>query len=154
MTRVVAFNNVPNSNALRDGGVDAISANSPAVTMPTGFKGFPPQHTMATAAVAGELSATKVKESFNVNNVDKVTKPNETKNITKLGQIGAMFVEPVPTLNPASVVTPVFRGDFKKLNQNPVLSFMRGKLAQNMPLHNDAIAVPNGFLGRELNVIG
>ena len=170
MTRVIAYNNLPDQHAAFDFAINNSNGNSLAANIPSGMPGVdpvgadprsanivaggPPQHTPSTAAIAGELAATKVNESFNVRNVEKVTKPNETKNISKLGQIGATFVEPVSTLNPMAVVTPIFKGDFKKLNQNPVLSFMRGKLAQNMPLYNDAIAVPNGFVGRELNIIG
>ncbi len=142
-------------------GMDTVSHNS--MNIPSGMQGGfqgnpfavaggPPQSTPSVAAVTAELGVSDVKSSFNVNNVDKVTKPTSSKDISRLGAIGTQFTEPVSTHNPMAVTSPI-KKNFKSYNQNPVLSFMRGELGRNVPLNNDAIAVQNGFAGRHLNVV-
>lgn len=121
--------------------------------LPFSANGFPPQHTMATTAAASQIGA--VDNSFNVNikKLEKVTEAAKMQKTYKLGSISTTFINPatVVTTNPLKPVS--FQQTIAKFNKNPLLSFMRGEAARNIPLNDEAIVVENGFLGGNLNVI-
>lgn len=140
---------------------DNVSQNSVAGNLPSGLHGGqgdnpvcggPPQSSPATAATTSQLSA--VNDSFNVNikKLEKVTEAEKMQKSYKLGSVSTTYINPATAVaNPVKPVT--FGQSISKFNKNPLLSFMRGEYAQNVPLYNDAIAVENGFLGYNLNVI-
>ena len=62
---------------------------------------------------------------------------------------------PTANTNPIVKVEPVsFSQRISQLNKNPLLSFMRGSFAQNIPLGEEAINTRDGYIGMHLNVIG
>lgn len=133
---------------------EKVSKNhSIAGNIPVSANGFPPQYSVATTAAASQLSA--IDNSFNVNikKLEKITGLEKIQKTYKLGSISTTFINPVTavTTNPVKPVS--FKQTIARFNMNPLLSFMRGEVAQNVPLKNDAIAVPKGFLGGNLNVI-
>ena len=147
---VASIANIPETNVSQNSIVGNIPSGMPGGVGPNTVAGGPPQSTPASSAVCAEVGATK--ESFNVNvkELEKVTKLDKSQKTYQLGSLSTTFVNPTVT-NP---ITPVSFGQtVAGFNQNPLLSFMRGEYAQNVPLYNDAIAVDNGFLGYSLNVI-
>ena len=62
---------------------------------------------------------------------------------------------PSASVNPFVKVEPVsFSQRISQLNKNPLLSFMRGSFAQNIPLGEEAINTRGGYIGMNLNLIG
>lgn len=98
-------------------------------------------------AIAGELGVLPPEESFNINNIDKVTKTNKSEELTRLGTVKSQYYEPVLSFRS-------FMGSNILINGNSSLSFMRGELGANIPLNEDAIYTNGGYLAANLNLIG
>ena len=101
--------------------------------------------TPSTYAVLGEAGILEPKESFDVNNIDKVNKLNKLANIFRLGSVRTTIFNP-------EIYGNVGGSNFK--GHNPSLSFIPGKVGMNMPLHENAIYTTNGErVAVNLNVI-
>jgi len=101
----------------------------------------------STYAILGELGVLRRNENFNINGTDRVNKLNKSQQLFRLGTVKSQYYNPL--LNPLG-----FTGGAMVVNKNSSLSFMRGELGINMPLHEDALYKGGGRIAANLNIIG